>query len=128
MLVRDNEGNAVNPANNVLRKAVGAAADSGDNIIIDISALSGYQVGDRILITYVLLQNKSGLATEATLKDDILTESLLSAYSVDLSEGVATSFVKQSQIMLSPDSDLVLTLSAANSTNYSILYYLVAQP
>jgi hypothetical protein len=113
----------VEPTHKTLALATGTAASSGDNTILDISGLAGYSSGDRIVITALRIQNESGTATTAIIKDG--STNIARIYTGGTAgTGVDRQYETGRELRLSADADLVFNLSGANSMGYSIEYFL----
>lgn len=105
-----------------LLSATGTIATSGDNTVIDISAVAGYSAGDNIVITHFILQNESSTATTAIVKDGATT--IARVLGQNQGDGLALNFASGLEWRLSDDADLVVNLSGANSFGYTVFYYL----
>lgn len=105
-----------------LQSATGTIATSGDNIVIDISAVAGYLVGDKIVITSLIIQNESSTGTTALVKDG--SSAIARVLGQNQGDGLALTFQPGLELRLSPDADLIVNLSDANSFGYTVFYYL----
>ncbi len=112
----------------ILHTATGTINTSGDNLIVDISAVSDYVAGKSIAIVGLRLQNESGNATIITLANDAggsATRTDLSrVYTDTLGSGIDRHYTLSRELKLPADTDLLLNLSAAETVGYSIEYYL----
>lgn len=102
--------------------ATGTVASSGDNTILDISALAGYSAGDRIVITALRLQAESATATTIVIKNG--STSIARILCQTQGSGVDRQYETGRELRLSVDADLLFNLSGANSVGYSIEYFL----
>lgn len=100
----------------------GTVASSGDNTVMDISALAGYSSGDRIVITAIRIQNESSTSTTVVIKNG--ATSIARVLCETKGSGVDRQYPVGRELRLSANADLVLNLSGANSIGHSIEYFL----
>lgn len=102
-----------------LNFVTGTVATSGDNLIVDISALPGYIAGSSIHLYYLLLQNEAqGQPVSVLYKAD--TTLLGRGRLVEDGEGIAL----MHPIKMPADADLLLNLSDAVTVGYTVHYVL----
>jgi hypothetical protein len=105
------------PPATTLTKLTGATSASGDNTLI---AAPG--AGSQIVITALILQNESSSATTLLLKAG--STAFLRVLCQNQGDGLALTPHPQHALALGANAALVLNLSAANATGYSIMYYI----
>lgn len=105
-----------------IQYVTGTIATAGDNTIIDIGAATGYSAGDRIYVTSLILQNETSTATTAVVKDG--ATAIARALGQNQGDGLALTFSRGNEWALTPDNNLIVNLSGANSFGYSVSYYL----
>lgn len=100
----------------------GTVASSGDNTVMDISALPGYSAGMRIVITAMRLQLEASTSTTVVIKDG--ATSIARVLCETKGSGFDRQYVVGRELRLSADADLVFNLSGANQIGHSIEYFL----
>lgn len=105
-----------NPTARTLSVVASTAASSGDNTII---AAPG--TGQRIVLVSVQLQLEASTATVALLKDS--TTNVLRLRMVNDGDGIVHQWPMDARYRMTANTALVLNLSGANSTGYTVFYY-----
>jgi hypothetical protein len=100
----------------------GSINTSGDNTIVDVTAVAGYTSGDSLVVPLLVLQNESSTAVTATAKNGatIIGRALL--------QNKGDTMIFDSSLgdewRLNADTDLVISLSGPNAVGYTIKYFL----
>ena len=99
-----------------LTRVTGTKASSGDNTVI-----SGPGSGNRLVVTFFLIQNESSTATTLLLKDG--SDTKFRVLCQNQGDGLVRDLPVNREWRLAENSALVLNLSGANSCGYSVEYY-----
>lgn len=105
-------------ADRTILKASGTAAGNGNNTLIAAPV-----AGVKIVLTAVVLQNESAVATTMQLQDGVGGTTILRCLGQNQGDGLAMVFNGDARPKLTNATPLNLFLSGANSCGYSILYY-----
>ncbi len=107
------------PVANPQLTATGTVAASGDNTLI---AAPG--AGKRLIVSALILQNESAVATTMIVKGG--ATAVLRCLAQEPGDGLALHFAPQRELQLGPNAALLLNLSGANAHGYSVIYHVDA--
>jgi hypothetical protein len=109
----------IQPPTIALTKITSTTASSGDNTLV---AAPG--AGLQIVITTLILQNESASATTLIVKAG--ATAVLRVLCQNQGDGIALTYPPGQGLALGSNAALVLNLSGANSSGYSITYFIDA--